>query len=304
MDPKHLVQLAEVIELGSMSRAALRLNVTQPTLSRNIRVIEDRVGSPVLRRGRYGVTPTAIGERLAEEGRAIARRAAQAGEAIEHWKLGLTGELQVGIGPMLAATIMADFLTRFYTDRWPYSLQVVSENAARLIDSLNKGDLDIAIVPSKLNLHQERLDQDLLFTDRLTIVASAHHPLARAQRRLQATDFEGFAWIETAARSGFFGSTRESLAQIGVNPEAPKLSFSGDIIMVLRVIAQTNALCLAPQRLVSRIPQRPEIVELDVDGDLPRRDIAFWTSKAKRDRPEINHFRNNLNAFLASRDLT
>ncbi|MCH1516400.1 MAG: LysR family transcriptional regulator, partial [Alphaproteobacteria bacterium] len=56
MDPRHLSQLATIIELGSVTRAAERLNVTQPTLSRTIRIIEDKVGGAVLRRDRYGVT--------------------------------------------------------------------------------------------------------------------------------------------------------------------------------------------------------------------------------------------------------
>ena len=78
MDPKYLVQLAIIAELGSVTKAARTLNVTQPTLSRTIKVIEDRVGGAVLRRGRYGVTPTEIGLRLAEEGREIMRRSQRA----------------------------------------------------------------------------------------------------------------------------------------------------------------------------------------------------------------------------------
>ena len=44
MDPRLLIQLAVAIDLGSINRAAKRLNVTQPTLSRGIKIIEDRVG--------------------------------------------------------------------------------------------------------------------------------------------------------------------------------------------------------------------------------------------------------------------
>ncbi|WP_114287939.1 helix-turn-helix domain-containing protein [Candidatus Halocynthiibacter alkanivorans] len=65
MNPKHLMQLTVVAELGSVAKAAEPLNVTQPTLSRLIKVIEDRAGAPVLRRGRYGVRPTANGHRCA-----------------------------------------------------------------------------------------------------------------------------------------------------------------------------------------------------------------------------------------------
>ena len=66
MNPKYLAQLATIVELGSVTKAAQKLNTTQPTLSRTIKLIEDRVGAPILRRGRHGVTATEIGFRLAE----------------------------------------------------------------------------------------------------------------------------------------------------------------------------------------------------------------------------------------------
>ena len=74
MNPKYLAQLATIVELGSVTKAAQKLNTTQPTLSRIIKLIEDRVGAPVLRRGRHGVTATEIGFRLADSGREIMRR--------------------------------------------------------------------------------------------------------------------------------------------------------------------------------------------------------------------------------------
>lgn len=77
MEPHHLRQLAEIIDLGSLSLAAKSLNVSQPTLSRNVKSLETLIGAPVLQRGRYGVTPTHIGETLAREGALFATRCAK-----------------------------------------------------------------------------------------------------------------------------------------------------------------------------------------------------------------------------------
>ena len=57
MDPKLLTQLAIIVELGSVTKAARKLNVTQPTLSRSIKIMEDRVGGPLLRRERCYALP-------------------------------------------------------------------------------------------------------------------------------------------------------------------------------------------------------------------------------------------------------
>jgi molybdate transport repressor ModE-like protein len=91
MEPRYLRQLAEIIDLGSLSLAAKSLNVSQPTLSRNIKSLEALIGAPVLRRGRYGVTPTHIGAALGREGRAIREALRQAELDLGRWKGGLDG---------------------------------------------------------------------------------------------------------------------------------------------------------------------------------------------------------------------
>ena len=66
LDVKHLAWLAEIIELGSMSQAAEKLNVTQPTLSRAVQILESQAGAKLLERERYGVRATELGLQLYE----------------------------------------------------------------------------------------------------------------------------------------------------------------------------------------------------------------------------------------------
>lgn len=298
MDPKHLMYLAEIVALGSLSRAAQRLNVTQPTLSRVVRVLEDRIGSPVLRRGRYGVTPTVIGEQLAQEGREIARRAALAKEAIDHWRQGLNGEVKIGIGPMLAATVMGGFFRGAITQKWPYSVQVISGYAARLIADLHQNDIDAAILPTRLNLQQERLNQTMLFEDQLTVVASASGRFGKRTTPVRVEELAGCPWIETAAISGLHGTVSDLFALIGLPHQTPKLRTRGDIMIALEVVAQTDALCFLPRNSLGMLSEKFGIRMLDLDVPLPSRDVSFWTNTTKRDRPEIRHLEGTLQAYF------
>lgn len=97
LDPKHLYWLSEIVDLGSFSHAAQKLNVTQPTLSRAVQVIESQVGSRVLERKRYGVKPIGIGLRLAEAGRNIAAFRVDAENAVDLWRTGLHREVRLGV---------------------------------------------------------------------------------------------------------------------------------------------------------------------------------------------------------------
>ena len=186
MNPKYLAQLATIVELGSVTKAAQKLNTTQPTLSRTIKLIEDRVGAPVLRRGRHGVTATEIGFRLADSGREILRRSQQAETAIREWKDGQVGEIRIGVGPMLAATLMGDFFSRMVLAPPNYGIKIICEYAARLVERLHQGQLDVAIIPYDLNRGEDQLVREKLFQDQLAVFVGNKYPYKSKQHLLRS----------------------------------------------------------------------------------------------------------------------
>lgn len=298
MDPRLLHQLATIIELGSLSRAAQRLNVTQPTLTRNVRIIEDRIGAPVLRRGRYGVTPTEIGERLAEKGRAVGNLMSAADTAVDLWKSGLSGELRIGVGPMLAVSAMPSFFEEAVQQAWPYSMRITTAPAGRLVDRLNRLELDAALAPSQLNLHQERLHQEIVLKDRMAVFAGARSPLARKNGEISRSQLERARWTTTGDSSGIFGTTRDVLEALGLPVTSAKLTFTGDVGMALHLLRTTDILIVLPERLALLLPNLNGATKLDLDITPPNRHIALWVTKANRDRPEINHFAGRIRAHF------
>lgn len=302
MDPRHLSQLAIVVELGSVTRAARRLNLTQPTLSRTIKVIEDKVGSAVLRRDRYGVTPTEIGARLAEEGREILRRSQGAETIIQEWQHGLIGEIRLGVGPVIAATIMGEFLAEALAAPPRYGIKLHCEYASRLVDLLKAGKLDVAIIPHELNLPDDRLHREKLFSDSLSIFVGEDDPLA-GQRKVSPLALASHNWISVGAISGLFDLTRETLDQLGLPKVTPVLENTGDVTMTFRVLETTRSCTMLPYRLLGTMQTRYRIAPVDLDVPLPARHVGLWTTLPMRDRPEIVAFTKRLRAFLSAAGL-
>lgn len=298
MDPKYLAQIATIVQLGSISKAARRLNITQPSLSRSVKIIESRVGGPILRRGRWGVTPTAIGERLALEGRVILDRSERAKAMIGEWREGLSGELRVGVGPLLEATLFGDFLVDVIKQRPGYSLKVYCAVASQLVDQLNSGELDIVLVPAQLNMHPDQLSQETLFSDRLAVFASREEPLLSADT-VTLDDLKNRPWVSSATTSGIFGATRESLMQLGLPDTVTIIEFSGGVIAACRVVNSLQALCVLPLRLGSMLDEGLGVSSLDLSTRLPTRDVAIWTRRSDRDRPEIRDFSAALREFIS-----
>lgn len=156
---------------SATARAAERLGVVQPTLTRVVEILEDQVGAPILNRGRYGVTATEIGARLAKSGTDIAHQMERAAQTVDQWKAGIGDELRVGVGPMLAISIMPRLIETYLEGRWPYLLKMTTATAGGLVNRLNTDELDVVLAPAQMNMHQERLVQEIVVEDRMAIYA-------------------------------------------------------------------------------------------------------------------------------------
>ena len=98
------------------------------------------------------IAATEIGFRLAESGREILRRSQQAETAIREWKDGQVGEIRIGVGPMLAATLMGDFFSRMVLAPPNYGIKIVCEYAARLVERLHQGLRKVRCLDARMYL--------------------------------------------------------------------------------------------------------------------------------------------------------
>lgn len=298
LDAKHLLWLAEIADLGSMSRAAQKLHVTQPTLTRAVQVVEDHVGGKVFEREPHGVRPTQIGERLVELGRQIALSRIQAEDTVDLWKEGLDKELRIGVGPMLAISFMGRFFAEMIDKPPKYSVKVVSATASRLIERLNMDELDVVLGPEHINLFHDDLVQSKLFDDRLAIFASSQNPLTRYQGNIPTETLSKQKWISVGALSGIFGSNKEVLSALGIRNLSAQISFTGDINMAIEVLEKTDCLCVLPRRLTENSEFADRVSALNVEGEFPTRNVNFWSRRKDRDRPDIVDFQKRLEASL------
>ena len=302
MNPKYLAQLATIVELGSVTKAAQKLNTTQPTLSRTIKLIEDRVGAPVLRRGRHGVTATEIGFRLADSGREILRRSQQAETAIREWKDGQVGEIRIGVGPMLAATLMGDFFSRMVLAPPNYGIKIICEYAARLVERLHQGQLDVAIIPYDLNRGEDQLVREKLFQDQLAVFVGGNDPLAN-EKNVIPQRLIHHKWISVGEISGLFDITRDTLNHLGLSDVMPTLENTGDVTMTFRILESTRSCSVLPSRILDGIQPRYNIAPVDLNVDLLARNFGLWTTSSSRDLLETIDFSHRFNIYLAEKGL-
>ena len=146
MDLKQLEYFVRVAELGSFTRAAMALNVAQPALSRQVRLLEVELRQNLLVRNGRGATPTEAGKLLLAHGRGILHQVERAREELGRVRGALAGRVAIGLPPSLARVLTVP-LTRAFRAQLPQASLSISEGLSMVMhESLVTGRLDIAVL--------------------------------------------------------------------------------------------------------------------------------------------------------------
>src|SRR6478672_4488133 len=145
LDTDQLRSFLAIVDTGSFTRAAERVNKTQSAVSMQVRRLEERLGGKALfsKQGR-GVRLTDDGERLIDYARRILHVEAAALAAVGD--NGLDGRVRLGIPDDYAESFLPDILTRFVRRHPLVELAVACESSLSLAERMRAGELDLAIV--------------------------------------------------------------------------------------------------------------------------------------------------------------
>lgn len=296
MDPKFLRHLAVVVNHGSLTRAAARLGVTQPTLTRSIKIIEDRVGAQVLMRSRHGVIPTEIGLRLAEIGNRIADEAILADDAIRQWRHGVRDEVRVGVGPLLQFAAMKDFIARAPRDADRVAHFKVGP-ASLLLPELHRGVIDLLLAPSNLELEHSQLDCFPVFDDAVRVMVGRKSRFHDCGRKVRLAELRDERWILSGASAGLFGP--------GTHAETdgtPEMIFTGAIDFVAHLLSTSDVVVRMPIRLMM-LSGTIEAGQVLDTGETPEpRKIAIWTSAKAMERTAVRGIHERLLGYFRDLD--
>ena len=146
MDLKQLEYFVRVAELGSFTRAAVALDIAQPALSRQVRLLEVELHQTLLTRNGRGAVPTEAGKLLLAHGRGILHQVDRAREELGRVRGSLAGRVAVGL-PSSLARVLTVPLTRAFRRQMPDATISISEGlSVAMQESLVNGRLDIAVL--------------------------------------------------------------------------------------------------------------------------------------------------------------
>lgn len=188
MELRHLRYFIAVAQEENVSRAALKLHVSQPALSRQIRDLEEELGFALLERGAKSVRLTDAGKTFQGEARAVLQRVEEALKKTRAVATGGRGEIHVGYAPSLTVRILPPALRAFQAGLPNVRVFLHDLSTEEMLAQLRDGALQIAFLvrPTRAMLRGLRFEE--LRRDSLCLAVAPKHPLAR-RRTVKLADF-------------------------------------------------------------------------------------------------------------------
>jgi LysR family hydrogen peroxide-inducible transcriptional activator len=184
-DLRYLVALADE---GHFGRAAVRCHVSQPTLSAQVRKLEEYLGVPLVERQPRRITLTEAGTRVVERARRVLLEADAIVELARSDRDPLAGSLKVALIPTVGPYLLPHVARRLRRDLPRLKLMLYEYQTEPLLEKLRAGEIDVGILA--LPVPQDGLDACVLYEEPFTVAVPAGHPLA-ARDRLKLEDLRG-----------------------------------------------------------------------------------------------------------------
>jgi DNA-binding transcriptional LysR family regulator len=177
---RHLRYFVAVAEMENVSRAALKLHVSQPALSRQVRDLEDEIGFCLLERTAKSVRLTAAGRAFLNDARELLRQADDAVKKARAIASDEPTELHVGYSPSAFAEILPKTLRAFQRARPNVHVRLHDWNNNAIRDGLRDGRLQLGLIhpPTKASSMRD-LRYEELFHERVCVAVAPQHPFAR-----------------------------------------------------------------------------------------------------------------------------
>lgn len=177
MEIRHFHYIRTIYETGSISRAAEKLYISQPSLSQLLKSVEKKVGAPLFDRGSQPLRPTTIGQKYLETAQRIMELDTEFHRYVED-ELGCAqGNLVVGSSPFRSTYFLASFLPEFQEKYPGIRLQLAEHTSKRLEEAVLSGDADLIIATQPVDANAFSFAE--LYSEEMILVLPAGHELSK-----------------------------------------------------------------------------------------------------------------------------
>jgi DNA-binding transcriptional LysR family regulator len=261
---RELNILLAVAEAGSMAKAAKRLAISQPAVSRAIAEMEHTLGVPLLDRSPQGIEPTRYGRALLKRGIAVFDELKQGVKDIEFLADPTAGELRLGSNPGVAEGIVLAVVERLSRQHPRLVFQIVQGGLLAQYEALRARRVEIGFARMPVEEPEEDIDREVLFEEPLVVVAGVDNPWTR-RRTIALAELMNEPWTWPAPGTYFDTLVVEAFRAQGLEPPQATV-YSEAFSMRARLAATGPFLAVVPAAVlrwyIRHLPLKKLAVEL------------------------------------------
>ena len=277
MELRHLRYFVAIAEAGSLTVAAERkLHTSQPSLSRQIRDLEDEVGAQLLTRRARGIELTPAGRAFLDHARLVLSQVEAASEAARRVAHPSKPCFTMGFLTGHELKWMPEAL-RILRDELPnIDVMVSSQYSPLLADGLSKGKIDVAFLRREKGMPE--LAYRVLVKEPLVVVLPSDHRLA-ALKAISPTDLAGETFVTVSDTAPVLRTVIDNyLKRSGVNitPEHE----ADHLAMGMSLIASIRGVGLLPAYALNFLP--PSVTSRPLKGDAPTVDLVLGYKRSNK----------------------
>jgi DNA-binding transcriptional LysR family regulator len=293
----QLVVLEQVLQSGSLLRAAQALNLTQPTVTKVIHELESYFNAPLLIRSNRGVSATELGELVVKRGKSLLAELRSLTDEVNSFQEGTSGQVLVGTLISASASLLPRAMQQLKQQAPEVLVSLRVGQMDHLFPALAMGELDLVVgrIPDDWRWRNESplLQVDVLYTESLSVVAGAQHPLHHHSGPLRLADLHDCPWVLP---------TRDSL----LRRTADQLFAEADLATPSNVVESlsilTNITLMQDQQTVALMPHEASLPFIEAgllkafDLGMPMQfgDIGCFYSNSRQLPPAARLFKQCL----------
>lgn len=286
-----ITQLEYVVAVDTyrhFANAADKCMVTQPTLSMQIKKLEEYLGVIIFDRSRQPVMPTDVGRLIIEQARNILRETANLENIAKGYHQNVSGRLNIGVIPTLAPYLLPLFLGRMIERHPGVKLNIKELTTAEIIQELKKDEIDVGILSTPL--HEENIYEEPLFYEEIKIYTQYGHPLSKKKNvTAEEVALRNDAWMLT--NGNCFRNQVVNLCknQYSSQDDDQIRYESGSIETLKKLVETEGGFTFLPELAVMELSTRQLNQVVSFEGQIPLREVSlcYIRNAAKKDLIEI-----------------
>ncbi|MEX2630797.1 MAG: LysR substrate-binding domain-containing protein [Tistlia sp.] len=257
MTPEDLRSFLAAYESGSIQKAAGRLGVSQPTMSRRLRRLEDVLGVALFERRPTGLLATVYGHAFAQRARLIDTELEMARQELVRIRDAVGGFVGFGVSPGVAVSLMPAAVRLLDATNPGLRLTVVEGVSESLIDQVRERRIEFAVCTAPVHADAD-LAVERLGGDPFVVAASERHPLA-GRDAVPLAETLDYPWALPTFRGAVRQWLESRFVTAGLAPPVPRVETSS-MLFLKALLGEAHLLSYLPARLV--VAEYPGVVAI------------------------------------------